>query len=303
MIVSQNSQAKTVSSPTSPGSPGWGGRGHGYDYFKGEDALGLFLLALGLLVVGASVTHYYRLGPWGVPLTELVAILLPVLLWSRTQRVRFLESVGLDPVAGPVRGAAPRLLRYLLGGLLCGAAWFYAMALFVEPLLERLHPLAPAERAQLLELLAPRAGLRPLWADLLCFALTPALCEEVLFRGVLLRAFALPGLPRSTLALLFSSLLFGAFHLSAGRFLPTAVLALGFGGVVLFSGSLWPAIAMHLCNNALVIVLVRRGHEEPPRSFLLLAGAALFGGIGLTLLAPQGVLPDGTAKKRNGRDG
>ena len=48
-------------------------------------------------------------------------------------------------------------------------------------------PLSPAEQRALLRMLVPPQGLRPLWIDLLTFALCPALCEELFFRGAILR--------------------------------------------------------------------------------------------------------------------
>ena len=69
-------------------------------------------------------------------------------------------------------------------------------------------------------------------------------------------------------AVLICALLFGAFHLSWAKLLPTALLGLGFGAATVMSRSLWSAIAMHFTNNALVVVLIRLGHEDLPlRSF------------------------------------
>ena len=97
------------------------------------------------------------------------------------------------------------------------------------------------ERQQLMRLLHPSSGLRPLWQDLLCFAIAPAVCEEVLFRGAILAALLgraslvapqagagareRPG--QAVRAVVICALLFGAFHLSWAKLLPTAVLGLG----------------------------------------------------------------------------
>ena len=90
---------------------------------------------------------------------------------------------------------------------------------------------------------------------LLALALTPALCEEVLFRGVLLSASR--GLPEWR-AVLLNGVVFGAFHLSFEapvRFLPTAWLGIVIAWVVLRSGSLWSGVLMHLVNNGIIVVL------------------------------------------------
>ncbi|MCS6914912.1 MAG: CPBP family intramembrane glutamic endopeptidase [Myxococcales bacterium] len=240
------------------------------------EALWLFAGALLLLVALGSLMD--KGGPGPVALTELLAVLAPALLWGRARRRPVLAGLGLWPLR-PVA---------LLGGVLLGAGWFYAMSAGLEPQIERVLPMSEWERRRLLLMLRPPSGLRPLWQDLTCFAAVPALCEEVLFRGVLLPVMlqrllrSVPPVAAALGALLASSLLFGAFHLSAGKLLPTAALGFGFGVAVLGFGSLWAGVGMHLCNNALVIVLVRAGHDEPPRgSWALVFAASAVAGLGV----------------------
>lgn len=249
------------------------------------DALSLFLLALLLLVVVGGVTQQFRAGPPGMALTELLAILLPALLWSRVApgsspdrlavdggrrarpRLGVLRTLRLVPPS-PLRG-----LQLLGGGALWGGALFLLLGVFIEPLFELWLPVPPEERTALLSLLRPPEGLRPLALDLLCFALVPAVCEEVLFRGAILtglRGYARAAAPGEAgrgrrsraLAVLLCALLFGAFHRSMAKLLPTSALGLGFGVAAVYSGSLWPAIAMHAVNNTLVVVLVRSGLDD-----------------------------------------
>lgn len=265
-------------------------------------ALLLFAVALLLLIVVGSLSQAYRPGPLGTALTEILAILLPALVFSRARRRHALHALRLAPMG-------PAALWALLGGVLLGMAWFYGLAAYIEPLWERVFPVPESERAQLLHLLRPPGGLRPLWQDLLCFAAVPALCEEVLFRGALL-----PLLPpafeplwrdgarpryAAALPILACALLFGVFHLSLSKLFPTAVLGLGFGVAVVLSRSLWAAIAMHFANNALVVVLTRAGLDESPAAredvpLLLLLGlflAMLVGaGAGLRILRHAGRL-------------
>lgn len=232
-------------------------------------ALLLFSVALLLLIVIGSLSQAYRPGPLGTALTEILAILLPALIFSRARRRHALRALRLAPLG-------PAVLWALLGGVLLGSAWFYGLAAYVEPLWERLVPVSESERAHLLRLLRPPGGLRPLWQDLLCFAAVPALCEEVLFRGALLPLLppAFESLwrdrPRPRYALVLPvvacALLFGVFHLSLSKLFPTAVLGLGFGLSVLLSRSLWAAIAMHFANNGWVVLLTRYGLDESPAS-------------------------------------
>lgn len=255
--------------------------------------LALFAAALLLLIVIGSVSQRYRPGPQGIALTEFVAILLPAVIFLE---LGLQSKSGARDGGGQRRQAVLRFLRLtpvtlwlpvgLLGGLLLGGGVFYLMAVWLEPLLEHLVPVPPGEHEQLLRLLRPATGMRPLWQDLLCFAAVPAICEEVLFRGAILSTLGSPlgwrpetqpasedaGSARRSamMAVVLCALLFGIFHLSWSKILPTTMLGIGFGAAAVWGRSLWPAIAMHCANNALVVILIRAGLDEPPRSARLL---------------------------------
>jgi len=90
---------------------------------------------------------------------------------------------------------------------------------------------------------------------LLAVGLAPALGEELLFRGLLLRVFALRF--TGAVAVLASAVLFGAAHLDAVQ--GTAALFLGayLGAVTWRAGSLVPAILCHAANNSVAVLGVQ----------------------------------------------
>ncbi len=81
----------------------------------------------------------------------------------------------------------------------------------------------------------------------LVLAVTPAICEEMFFRGYVFAA--LEGRLRIVTAILLNATLFGAFHMSLAKFLPTAFL----GGVMAYLGyktrSILPGMILHFINN------------------------------------------------------
>lgn len=82
----------------------------------------------------------------------------------------------------------------------------------------------------------------------LLVAVTPAFCEEMLFRGYLLHHMQpMPAWGR----ILGCGILFGAFHLDPVRFLPTALLGVFITWAALRSGNLLYAMLLHLFNNSL----------------------------------------------------
>jgi len=77
--------------------------------------------------------------------------------------------------------------------------------------------------------------------------------EEMLFRGILLRAF-LKQHPRWA-AISYSALLFGAAHLNVYQFLLAFSLGLVLGWLYELSRSLLPCIALHAAYNTSVVAL------------------------------------------------
>jgi membrane protease YdiL (CAAX protease family) len=84
--------------------------------------------------------------------------------------------------------------------------------------------------------------------------LLPALCEEALFRGFLMRCFERLGVATS---ILVTSLLFALLHLEPSQIAGTFVLGLGFGFVRWATGSIVPCVLSHAFYNAAVVASAR----------------------------------------------
>ena len=84
-------------------------------------------------------------------------------------------------------------------------------------------------------------------------AALPGICEELLFRGFLLRGMRRQ-LPAPA-AVALTGLLFGAFHLDPYRFLPTSLLGILFGCMVIRTGSILPGMIAHAANNTIALTL------------------------------------------------
>ncbi len=89
--------------------------------------------------------------------------------------------------------------------------------------------------------------------NLFMIAMLPALGEEFLFRGVLLRLFR-EWTHSTHLAVFISALLFSALHLQFYGFLPRLILGLMLGYVFVWSGSVWVPVIVHFFNNGLAVV-------------------------------------------------
>jgi membrane protease YdiL (CAAX protease family) len=91
---------------------------------------------------------------------------------------------------------------------------------------------------------------------ILVFAVIPGFCEEILFRGFVLRGLATR--MNSLNAVFWTAVLFGAFHFDLYRLMPTITLGFVLGLLVWVTGSLWPAILLHITNNTIAVLATNR---------------------------------------------
>lgn len=92
-----------------------------------------------------------------------------------------------------------------------------------------------------------------IWFGLFHVAVVPAICEEVLFRGYILRAFEKSwGI---IAGVIISGIIFGMFHIQLGNILPLATLGMILALMTWLSGTLWPAIIAHFINNGAAVVM------------------------------------------------
>ncbi len=216
----------------------------------------------------------------GLFLSEWLLLFLPVLLAIRFFGVSGRETLSLRRPRGTALLAGALLM---LGGT--PIAWFLTwLQSFVAPI--------PWDLVEgLTELLTADTGLELAWLFLL-LAVTPAICEEAVFRGVLLGGTRDRMGPVAVIVL--NAAVFGAFHMSfetAFRFLPTAFIGGLMAWAVYRTRSIFVSSLMHVINNgAIVLILASPAIAEwlggadatrpplillPPAIFLFAVGARL----------------------------
>lgn len=88
--------------------------------------------------------------------------------------------------------------------------------------------------------------------NLLCTAVLPAICEEVLHRGMLLKGNSSLGMKKS---IIISGLLFGLLHMNIEQFFYATIIGLFLGVLCWCSSSIYPCIIIHFMNNATSVFL------------------------------------------------
>ncbi|MBM3325154.1 MAG: CPBP family intramembrane metalloprotease, partial [Calditrichaeota bacterium] len=178
--------------------------------------------------------------------TEVLLILLPPLLALSWGRRDFRASLGL-------RKPHPMIwfptLIFMLGGWL--------LAIEIASLQNLITPF-PSDLLKHFEGFFAQLNRLPIHHALFYIALLPAICEELLCRGFLLRAWS-PQMGK-TRTILAVGILFGVLHLDPYRFLPTAFLGVLLCILAFESGSIFPAMLGHALVNGLTFLVQR--HEK-----------------------------------------
>jgi sodium transport system permease protein len=197
--------------------------------------------------------------------------------------------------AGAVAGRTVALSAFLGASLWVGSIGLMEMQSLVFPpsaetldLFRRLHAaLAPS-------------GVLDALVSLTVIALLPALCEELVMRGVLL-----PSLARWTgpgLAVHLTAATFALIHLDPIRLLFTFVLGVLLGLLRLRTRSLWPSVVVHSTLNALTFAIAPLVDDptqpytpQPALGLLCLGTGALLAWPLLRALRPSVDSPRGAA--------
>jgi sodium transport system permease protein len=196
----------------------------------------------------------------GLLATQYLGMLGVVVALARTAGRSFTGMVAL-------RRPSPTAV---VGAVLMGASAWAVVAMLSEWLV----PVPKDVLEQMRKALLPGDGSRSLVASLLLVAATPAVCEEVLFRGVVLRGLATRLTP--TGAIVITGLLFGMFHLNVWKLLPTALLGIALSWAAFESRSLVTSMIVHFINNGMLVTLSALKADEPLGRLGRGASAAIF---------------------------
>jgi sodium transport system permease protein len=239
------------------------------------EALALFAVCA-ILLLGPG-GELQALGLLGLAASLFLCLALPVLLFARLR---------LGDAAWAGLGARPPSPRHVAAAVLVGASGWLVLASLVLQVQERLFPTPKALNEALEALIAPDESLA---VKLFAVAIAPAIAEELLCRGALLRGLRVSLGDRG--AIVISALLFAVLHASAYRFVPTFLLGLVLGVTALRTG-LFGAMIVHALNNGVVVLLGELGgtgsSESPPWWAGPLSLAVLSGGFALMLRPKEG---------------
>lgn len=209
-------------------------------------SVGEALTCFGLLIV---LQYYVQgrlpLARWSLIVSQLSLILFPAVLMAIVLTTRPGRTLGFR---------RPALLPSILTILM--AITFHPVAANIGGEIQRWMPLSEDISERLTQLL----GDIPLSRRLLIFAVLPAVCEEIAFRGFILSGLLSGG--AATRAIATSAVFFGLFHMLPQQMFLTVMVGVLLGIVATRTGSIFPGMIFHAMHNGMMILLGSKVEES-----------------------------------------
>ena len=176
-----------------------------------------------------------------IALIATPALIMGLILTSSLQKTFSLHWPGFQKLL--LAALLPLTLHPLTTELVLSLRWFF--------------PPAPQGIAELMgELKNAHLGFM-----ILAFAVMPAICEEIAFRGFLLSGFRRLG--RVRMAVILSSCAFGIIHMIPTQVFNATILGVVLGAMCVRTRSLFPGIVFHFVYNSLALLHSRYGKVLP----------------------------------------
>lgn len=100
-----------------------------------------------------------------------------------------------------------------------------------------------------------------LFFNVIMVGVLPAIAEEFFFRGLIQKLFV-DWSKNIHIGILFTALLFSAFHMQFYTFLPRLIMGLYLGYLFVWSGNIWVPVIAHFINNSVGVVGIYLIHNN-----------------------------------------
>ncbi|QXM05576.1 type II CAAX endopeptidase family protein [Crassaminicella indica] len=195
-----------------------------------------FITAILLLTVGYYVQS--KDIKMGLIITEYILVLLPPIIYIKIKGGSFKKILRLNPLK----------LKYTWMVMVI-TILIYPVALFfnliVMTFLSKLGRIEPPP--------IPTANnIGEYFVLMLIISMSAGICEEVFFRGLVMRGYERLG---QINAIVISAILFGLFHFNLQNFAGPIILGLVFGFLVYRTDSIFAGIIGHMTNNGIAVTL------------------------------------------------
>lgn len=226
--------------------------------------IGIFILyqivggALTLILFGLDISAADTTGIRVATMVgQILFLLLPTVILARLRfpsvtNIFRLGGINVKEIAAVII-AVVALQQVLQGYLLVQEA----IPVGFPPVVQRFIDEVKQMMKQMYDMLTAAESLPEFLFVVLVIAVTPAVCEELLFRGLIQRTLERSSVERYGLrAAVLAGVIFGLYHLNPFTLIPLMALGVYFGFVVYRTQNILPAIVAHFCNNFLACLVL-----------------------------------------------
>lgn len=193
--------------------------------------IGILLITLGSLV--QSIEVYV-----GLLITEYLIILLPILLYLKTRGYSIKDTLRINRIT--LKQVIYTIIIVMVS---------YPIAVFFN----YIGIIFLSKYGQLLPSAVPiPASSTEFVLGLIIISITPGICEEVMFRGMLMKSYEPLGREK---AIIYSAILFGIFHFNLQNLLGPTFLGILFGILVYRTNSIITSVVAHMTNNLIALLI------------------------------------------------
>lgn len=197
-------------------------------------------MTVAILLISVSTTFNFKSIYTQIVATQYPIILLPMILFIAFRKYNFKDVLRLNKIT-----FKQTMLSILVPIFAYPVALFFNyISIIVISLFGEIQP-SPFPIPQTTGMFL---------VGLILFAITPGVCEEIMFRGVILRAYERLGIKR---AIVITGLLFGLFHFDVQNFLGPAFLGILFAYMVYKTNSIYSSMIAHTINNTIALTLLK----------------------------------------------
>lgn len=198
------------------------------------------IIGLGLGIVAFLVAYIVRFGDetklyyyFALPLTEFGAIFLPVLFYFLIKKIDYKSTLRLNKIK----------VKHILPLIIIGISAQYAGGFLNYILIFFLNFLGPVP---IQEVPTPKTILELIYT-IFFIAAIPAVFEEIMARGIIMRGYEGFGAKR---AIIISAFLFGLMHFDLTNLVFPIFLGMLLGYLVFRTNSIFSGMIVHFVNNA-----------------------------------------------------
>lgn len=176
---------------------------------------------------------------------QYVFILIPIIVFTIITKPDIKETFRLKPI---------NLSVSVLTVIMAAGAWF--VSIFLTLIVYHIYSVIFGRPANPIDDIIPIN----MYLGMFLIALTPAVCEEALFRGIVLRAYENRGTVK---AIIISACLFALIHFSIIRAVGPFIIGILAGYLVVKANSIIPGILTHMTFNGISLCIFYSSKTMP----------------------------------------